>query len=417
MNTHALTFLWTPWSLASSILLVLVAAGLCFFAWRRSGYRTSLGLLELLRLMLVIVAAVLLNQPEVVHEYRPKEKPSIAVLYDASPSMETRDATLYSSAKSGTASNVPVTRREAVAPMVDAAFWKELEKRFEVVVQPFSGSGGHNTDLYAPLAAAPNKFKNLVGIVLISDGDWNAGQPPVEAATLLRMKSVPVMSVPVGKPERLPDIEVRSVDAPTFAVMGKSVRVPFTIESSLPRDYVTTVVLHAHRAEKKYPRKCASRPWALPTIGWLGSPERLGDVTLTLEVPPHHDEILTDNNRMSVPVSVRQEKLRVLVVESYPRWEYRYLRNALSPRSRHRPVVLVVPIRPEQSGRREQGLHQAIPGRARRTLSFRRCLPGRCRRGRRSAHQRAVRWLKGLVEHQASGIVFMPGAMGWSFRY
>ena len=40
--------------------------------------------------------------------------------------------------------------------------------------------------------------------------------------------------------------------------------------------------------------------------------------------------LLADNNRLTAPISIREEKLRVLVVESYPRWEYRYLRNALS---------------------------------------------------------------------------------------
>ena len=62
----------------------------------------------------------------------------------------------------------------------------------------------------------------------------------------------------------------------------------------------------------------------------LWKPERVGDVTLTLEVPTHGDETLTDNNRLTAPISIREEKLRVLVIESYPRWEYRYLRNALS---------------------------------------------------------------------------------------
>ena len=51
---------------------------------------------------------------------------------------------------------------------------------------PVHGHG--STELYGPLATAPAKFKNLVGVVLISDGDWNAGLPPVEAATLLRLK-------------------------------------------------------------------------------------------------------------------------------------------------------------------------------------------------------------------------------------
>ena len=39
---------------------------------------------------------------------------------------------------------------------------------------------------------------------------------------------------------------------------------------------------------------------------------------------------VADNNALTVPISIREEKLHVLVVESSPRWEYRYLRNALS---------------------------------------------------------------------------------------
>ena len=59
-------------------------------------------------------------------------------------------------------------------------------------------------------------------------------------------------------------------------------------------------------------------------------PKSSGDFTVTLSVPKHGDEALPDNNKLSAPISIRQEKLRVLVVESVPRWEYRYLRNALS---------------------------------------------------------------------------------------
>ena len=201
-STHTLTFLWTPWSAGASVVLVLAAAGLCFTAWRRSGYRASMGLLELLRLALVIVAALLLNQPEVVQEFRPEEKPTIAVLWDASPSMETRDATEAGSREQGAGSGEqgaggvlaqrvgeqagysrsgsgsknsgsklpapssplpalgPYRRNQAIAALADAAFWKQLDERFEVVVQPFSGPGGpSSTDLYGPLATAPARFR------------------------------------------------------------------------------------------------------------------------------------------------------------------------------------------------------------------------------------------------------------------
>ncbi len=50
---------------------------------------------------------------------------------------------------------------------------------------------------------------------------------------------------------------------------------------------------------------------------------------LTLTVPKTGGERFLENNAIEAPLSIRKEQLRVLVIESFPRWEYRYLRNAL----------------------------------------------------------------------------------------
>src|SRR5262249_54275141 len=152
-----------------------------FAAWRRSEYRSSIGFLELTRVLLLALAAVVLNQPEWIEEYHPTEKPTVAVMWDDSASMETRDVV-----PTGKASGQPMTRRESIAPLTSEWAWQALTKKYKVVVVPFSrAKGGHGTILYAPLAEAPEKFKTLPGIVLASDGDWNEGQPPVLAATQL----------------------------------------------------------------------------------------------------------------------------------------------------------------------------------------------------------------------------------------
>src|SRR5258708_31580236 len=147
-SSRSLTFLTTPWSIAASVVGVVVTAGYCFAAWRRSGYQRSLGLLELLRLTIVCFAAVLFNQPEWIEEYRPEEKPSVAVLWDASPSMETRDVVA-----AGRPGSQPITRHESIAPLIDAAAWKNLEGRLNVVIQPFlPPQAVPRPHLFAPLA-------------------------------------------------------------------------------------------------------------------------------------------------------------------------------------------------------------------------------------------------------------------------
>jgi hypothetical protein len=411
-TTRTVTFLWTSWSASVSVLLIVVAAVLCFFAWRRSGYRRWMGLLELLRFALVVLAVLLLNQPEFIEEFRPEEKPSVAVLWDASPSMETRDA------DSGSLPTVSlVSRREAVAPLTEPSFWSGLGERVDVVVQPFSAADdGSGSDLYTPLASAPDKFDNLSGVVLISDGDWTEGLPPAQAATHLRLKGVPVFAVPVGQPTRLPDVELLSLDAPTFGVAGKSVRIPFTIDSSLPRDYVTSVVLRTSDGDE------VSKDVRVLAMGrtndWiLWKPNEMGDLTLTLEVAAHSDETLDDNNRLTAPISIREEKLRVLVVESYPRWEYRYLRNALSRDPGVDVSCLLFHPGLSKTGGGSTDYIKRFPGGLDELSQFDVVFLGDVGLGDGQLTIEQCQWLKGLVEHQASGIVLMPGWHGRQFSF
>ncbi|OYW19466.1 MAG: hypothetical protein B7Z55_08765, partial [Planctomycetales bacterium 12-60-4] len=219
---RSLMFLGTPTTIVLSVLLIAVTAVLSYVSWRRSGFRPAFGALELLRMGIVIFVAILFNQPEWIEEYRPDENPTVAVLWDASRSMETRDVP-----GDGSAGGSLRTRSEAIMSLTDPAAWSELESKMRVVVTPIAqAEAGHGTNLHDALALLPRKFQNLLGVVLISDGDWNEGSPPVLAASKLRLKEIPVFTVPIGSSTRLPDVEVLSLDAPTFGIAGKSVRVP-----------------------------------------------------------------------------------------------------------------------------------------------------------------------------------------------
>src|SRR3954447_25144091 len=238
-SEQTITFLATPWTVIAAVVAWLIVAGFSFVAWRRSGYRPAIGALEALRLSILALIGLILNQPEWVETYHPNEKPAIAVLWDGSASMTTRDAL-----PAGSPTATPVTRHEAIDLLTKDDTWKSLRERFDVAIEPFSQpKAGSGTNINAPLTGTVEKMQSLAGVVLVSDGDWNEGDPPVEAAVRLRLANVPVFAVPVGSPQRLPDVELLSLDAPTFAIAGKSVRIPFTIESTLPREFSTTVTL------------------------------------------------------------------------------------------------------------------------------------------------------------------------------
>jgi hypothetical protein len=408
--SRSLAFLGTPWSIAIAVVAVLATAGLSFVSWRRSGFRRSMGLLELLRLVLVGMAGLLLNQPEWIEEFRPEEKPAVAVLWDASTSMVTRDVM-----PAGTPGTQPVSRREAIAPLQDPAPWSKLCERMNVIIQPFSEPRpGHGTDLNEPLARAQEKIQNLRGIVLASDGDWNEGPPPVQAAARLRMRGVPVFAVPAGSRTRLPDVELLSLDLPTFGVARKAVRIPFSIDSSLPRDYLTTVVLRASDGDE-VSREVRVGAMSRTSDYLVWKPRATGDFTLTLTVPKHGDESLTDNNKLTAPISIREEKLRVLVVESYPRWEYRYLRNALSRDPGVELSCLLFHPGLSKVGGGNKDYIKQFPSGLDELSKFDVVFLGDVGLEDGQLTTEQCRLLKGLVEHQASGLVFMPGWQGREF--
>ncbi len=113
-----------------------------------------------------------------------------------------------------------------------------------------------------------------------------------------------------------------------------------------------------------------------------------------------------------LPSPFEKRSLKVLVIESYPRWEYRYLRNALSRDPGVDVNCLVLSSWLEQSRWRQQRLHHCLPGWPRSTRPIRCRLLGDVGIDDSQLTEEQCRLLKGLVEQQASGLVFMPGWQG-----
>ena len=399
----SLRFFTTPWTVGLSALLVAVTAAVCFVAWRRSGFARGQGLLELVRLAIACLVAVLLNQPEWVEEHRPDTKPVIAVLHDASPSMDTRDVV---------AGNGPRSRRDAVAPLANPESWKSLEERFAVRIEPVSPAPpATGTDLAGPLASAADRFAPLRAIVLASDGDWTAGGSPLAAAQSLRLAQVPVFAVAAGSKTRLPDAELVSLDCPTVGVATKPVRIPFTVSSSLPTERVVTVTARISSGET-LTKELRLPPMGTVTDWFYWTPADVGDVTVTLVVAPVEGELLADNNERTAPLSIRKETLRVLVVESIPRWEYRYLRNALSrDPGVELSCLLFQPGLSKRGGGNKDSIDR-FPQGLDELSKYDVVFLGDVGVGPDQLTEEDCRLLAGLVEYQASGLVFMPGWRG-----
>ena len=400
-STSQFVFNPLPEAFAVGVAFTAAVSGLALMAWRRSGWRPIIGWLECLRVIIAVAIAFTLLQPEWLETFKPQNKPVLVVLADVSGSMATRDVIR---------GKETVERAELVKPLIDEKLWWQLKDRMDVIIEPFSPATTDGTDIHAALLGALEKQRNLKSVVLISDGDWNQGQPPSQAATRLRMREVPVFAVPIGSETRMPDIELSSFDVPTFAVAGKPLRIPFVIHSSLPRDESIVLEMRSTSGE------VVTQEIQLPAmsrhqdaITW--KPEKPGELKLTLTIPTMPDERYPENNTQEAPLSVRQEQLKVLLIESFPRWEYRYLRNALErdPGVQTNCLLLHPGLGQMGAGR---GYIEQFP-KDEELTKFDVVFLGDVgvEKGQLTKEQCVA--LQKIVRDQAAGLVFMPGFHGF----
>jgi hypothetical protein len=406
-----LTFQTTGPTVTFSVVVVTIAAALCWIAWQRTAFARGTGMLETLRLALVLLVVLTLNQPEWLELITIDEQPTLVVLHDQSGSMETQD--VIDDQRPG---SPPLTRREAVNPLLKDAAWAAASDRFNVVFQSFAGasaSAAPGTDVNAALDTVAEQMANVRAVLLLSDGDWNEGQPPVMAATRLRLKNVPVFASVVGSEEALPDIELVSVDAPTFGVSRKAMRIPFVVRSTLPRDFeatVTIVTTDGHNEQRTL--IIPAKGQTTDSIAW--TPEETGNFGVSVRVDPHPTERIRENNAQAVRIAIRDEALKVLIVESFPRWEYRYLRNALDrDPGVECDCLLFHPNLNKVGG--GKGYLKEFPEDLEQLSQYDVVMLGDVgvEDGQLTPDQ--CKLIKGLVQGQASGLILMPGMRGSQF--
>ena len=405
------------WSFAISIpvllfgVAIIASAGwLCWSNWRRSGRRKAVAFLESLRFILILLLGFTLLRPEFVHEIQRTEIPEVLILSDASKSMLTRDIIL---------SNSVIARADWVDAASEAERWQPLEQGAKLSIENFANppsaanplplGSEEGTDLNAALETVLQRERNLKAVLVLSDGDWNIGKSPVGTATRFRSDNIPIFTVAVGRESPVPDLVLESVSAPAYGLLGEQILIPFQIQNHLPREVKTVVSLFDEgREESKKEITVPALESVQEAVVWY--PRTIGDRTLSLKVPLEPDESLPENNEQDFRVGVRLETLKVLVVDSFPRWEYRYLRNALErDPGVEMNAVLFHPGIAVGGGR---SYLPSFPGSKEELSRYDVVFLGDVGIGDRELTEKDTELLKGLVEQQSSGLVFLPGRRG-----
>ncbi|MDA0321483.1 MAG: hypothetical protein O2923_02030 [Verrucomicrobia bacterium] len=403
------TFNGSPTVIALALLAGALGVGLILISRKRHAASPTVKGLEWLRAVIMALILFTLLQPEFVRVMNVEERPRVVILHDASASMQTLDI--------DSASADPLSRETWVRQQLDAEPWAVLNESGQVVIHAFStaptnasaDAGPNGTDINEALENTLRDVQGLRAVILMSDGDWNLGGSPLAAATKYRVQDTPVYTVTTGRDSYLPDLVLESVTAPTYGLLDEHIVIPFTVRSHLENDVRTTVQLIGPAGTE------ASKSIVIPA-GRLHRdslvlvPREEGEFTFEIGFPRHPDELSAANNARQFRMSLRREVLKVLVVDSLPRWEYRYLRNALV----RDPGVDVscLLLHPDMDPGWGPHYIRHFPSTVEELSPYDVIVLGDVGREGRGLSEKQIDMIRGLVEQQGSGLVLLPGPQG-----
>lgn len=209
-------------------------------------------------------------------------------------------------------------------------------------LQPLEPDGDY-TSLTATMDDVVDRVRGpaCVGVLLLTDGAHNTGGSPLAAAPRWRQADVPVFAVGVGDPNPR-DVEVHQVLADEMLFAGEAstviVRLRYRGYAGQPvRVFVRSGTDELGRADAVLAGDTGEM-----NVSVSFTPREAGEHTFRVEVPPLPDELSEQNNHRSFVARVTSERIRVLYVEGRPRWQYRFLRDAMTRDRQLRPAILLV---------------------------------------------------------------------------
>ena len=348
-------------------------------------------LLTALRSSLFILVFLLLLGPILTVEIIKHRKSYVLVLVDDSLSMKKADTPNRADQKLALARAVDLVGEDAktVSPETEEALRKltradvisrvledpkrkildEIEGKLNVAYFTFSKGAraldgreklaeqykaencvGTETAIGDSIRTALGMYKGqlVVAVVIFSDGKNNFGTAPADIAKDLSQSYIPIYTVLAGIPQVERNIALIELEAQQAVLVNDKLPVKFGVKSQGYDAIEVDVNLHVHKlkdpTQEVSPDKIADyladstidqkKSLAMPGPGkhtgdLVWQPKEPGEYVLILKIPQREDERTELDNVALHRVRVADDKIKVLYVEHPPRYEYRFLKNAL----------------------------------------------------------------------------------------
>jgi len=329
-------------------------------------------LLSATRVLILALLIAVLAGPYLKIDRRVDKKPLVAVLFDHSRSMglpagpfesdpetalmaeavgyEVSDGQVTAEVRKALNQTSRLELAQAAVTQAATSLLQPLAERFDIEYFTFADAlaplttdpaqpefpepeaSGGATRLGDALASVLDDAagRPIAGIILLSDGQHTGGRPPLPMAEAAAKVDAPVFPVPPGSSARLRDLAIVDVFTCGVVSVGDTAKVAVTLESQgLDGQDVEVQLLDGEEtlATKSLTLRGAEQQQTELSF----TPSKPGPRYLKVNVPPLADEpeeLHANNSDMTV-VEINEEKLKVLFIDGWPRWDFRFLKNSI----------------------------------------------------------------------------------------
>jgi Mg-chelatase subunit ChlD len=367
------SFALDRWLLAGLVGVgVAIVAGLYALERRAAGRFRRIVLPGLLRVAAVLLLGFVLL-PQLRLAFDRESWPDVVVMLDTSASMATSDqlqdpAVQAKARELMTAANVPEADRLRLAKLLltrnDGDWLTRLLSGRQVKVHVYTmadqarlvaemtepndlaagreavaklTADGESSRLGDAVQAVLKAFRggSLSAIVAFTDGVVTSGDDLPKAAREAARSNVPLYLVGLGDSYDPPDLALADLKADDVVLKDDQLLFEARLTARGPNPPATVpVILSELQGDKRVERSRQTvtvDPSGKPVVFKLThTPTEAGEKAFVIEVPVQPGETETLNNRMERTVLVTEsKKLKVLMVEGYPRYEYRFVKAQL----------------------------------------------------------------------------------------
>ncbi len=205
---------------------------------------------------------------------------------------------------------------------------------------------GKATNISAGLLAAADHMNSPASsrLLVVSDGRQNLGPDPGPIARLLLARGASTYTLCIGSGFSSPRVRIQAVNAPTWIFKHQKMHAVGLISIRDLANHPVKVYLYRNGKRIATQTVLATSAHSVRSVRFSDTLDTPGVYRYQLRVARIAGSLFHGRVQKSFRLTVRRDKLQVLLVDNQPRWEYQYLVNYFSRSGRvHLQAVLFHP--------------------------------------------------------------------------